>query len=117
MSYLERLRAKISPAALTPEPTKPPKPGYVSFVSTRPARSRPIAIANETSLQDLPLLAALAEFDVLIRRLCDLRGFNDRVRRDMERVRRCMSPDAIGRELPILRHQVIAAEGRSKYDR
>ena len=107
MSYLDRLRAKISPDAPKPEPTKPTKPGSVSFVGARPAPSRQISAANDDTepAQDLPLLAAIAEFDGLIARLCDARGWSDVVRVDLLETRKRMRPDAIRDELPTMRRE------------
>ena len=107
MSYLARLRAKISPEGAIHEPTKPTKPSNGSFVSTPPAPSRQISAANDDSepAQDLPLLAACEEYQALIERLCDLSRYDDDTRRRMHAARCRMSPESLWNDLP--RMQVV----------
>ena len=115
MSYLARLRAKISPEGATPELTKLTKAGYGSFVSASPAASRQNSAANDDTepAQDLPLLAALAEFDALIDRLCELSKHPPEVREEMRRVRYGMAPCNVPRELEEVRELVRRAESRA----
>ena len=63
---------------------------------------------TEIGAPDLPLLAAIAEFDSLIARLCAARGWSDEFRAHLLATRRRMSPDNMRRELPIIRK---AADG------
>jgi len=64
--------------------------------------------------QDLPLLAALAEFDALIERLCDLSRYPADVRENMRQARRRMSPDNLRLELPVMREHLARAEGKAR---
>jgi len=63
--------------------------------------------------QDLPLLAALAEFDALIERLCDLCRFPADVRENMRQARRRMAPGNVPAELDAVREHVRRHEGHA----
>lgn len=105
------LRFKAPAGAMTPElaaKLKAAKPELLVILA---------ANHNGEATTDLPLLTVIAELDSLIERLCNARKFNDGVRLDMERVRRCMSPDAIREELPIMRQRAESANGGARNDR
>lgn len=68
------------------------------------------ADGSEELSQDLPLLAALAEFDALIERLCDLRNHPADVREQMRQVLRRMAPYNVPGELDAVRELVKQAE-------
>ncbi len=108
MSYLERLRAKISPDGVRPELTKPTKPGYVSFVSAPLAPSRQISAANdpEQAGPDLPLLAASIEYHALIDRLT----CTETERLGYHQMANCMSAEALLADLPKLQKVVQDAK-------
>lgn len=99
-----QLRFKAPAGVMTPDLTerlKAAKPELLAILAGQPA-------ANDDTPpeQDLPLLAALAEFDGLIERLCDARAWPDAVRTEMREARRRMSPDNVRKELPYMRQQV-----------
>ena len=112
MSYLERLRAKISPKCATPELTKLTKPGYVSFVSTHPAPSRQISAANDDSeaAPDLPLETATIEYHALIDRLM----CTEEERQGYHRMANHMSPESLVTDLPKMRELVNRPANRKR---
>lgn len=104
MSYLERLRSKLSSEGARPEPSKPTKPGYVCFVGTPPAHSRQILAANDPEQvgPDLPLDAAQIEYHALIERLL----CSEEERQVYRRMANGLSPEALVTDLPKLRDLV-----------
>ena len=97
----DRLKVQAAPGIITPELTarlRAAKPDLLAILSSAKAP----ADDGELS-QDLPLLAALDEFDALIERLCDLRRYDDATRNTMRATRLRMSPDAVRAELPRMR--------------
>ena len=66
--------------------------------------------ADTEPAQDLPLLAALAEFDALIDRLCDLSRYPADVREEMRQARQHMAPCNVPAELDAVRDLVKRAE-------
>ena len=60
--------------------------------------------------RNLPLLAALAEFDQLIERLCDLSRYPADMREEMRQARRHMAPGRVTAELEAVRNLVKKAE-------
>lgn len=97
----DRLKVQAAPGIITPELTarlKAAKPDLLAILGG----AMPPADDGELS-QDLPLLAALDEFDALIERLCDLRRYDDATRNTMRETRLRMSPDSVRAELPLMR--------------
>ena len=89
------LHVKAPVGAMTPELTarvKAAKPELLALLE-----------ADSAGGPDLPLLAAIAEFDALIERLCDLSKHSPNVRERMRQVRRHMAPVNIPRELESVR--------------
>jgi len=106
------LRFKAPAEAMTPELTarmRAAKPELMAILAGD------LAANDDTEpAQDLPLLAALAEFDALIDRLCDLSRYPADVRENMRQARRRMSPDNLRLELPVMREHLARAEGKAR---
>ena len=98
----DRLKIEAAPGIITPELT-------ARLRAFKPELLAILAGDDSEPSQDLPLLAALVEFDALIGRLCDLRGYDDETRGIMRATRCRMSPDNIRAELPIVRRRVNVA--------
>lgn len=71
-------------------------------------------IATDEGNQDLPLLAAVVEFDTLIERLCDLSKYPADVREEMRQVLKKMAPVNVLDELNAVREQVRTLEAGEK---
>lgn len=95
------LRFKAPAGAMTPELTarlKVAKPDLLAILAVD-------ALANDDTDAgpDLPLLAAVQEFEALIERLCDLSRYDDDTRRRMHTARCHMSPESLCNDLPRMR--------------
>lgn len=102
------LRFKAPVGAMTPELTarlKVAKPELLALLSSEPIDTEPAP--------DLPLLAALAEFDALIDRLCAWSKHPPAVREEMRRIRFGMAACNVPREIEVVRELVKLAESRT----
>ena len=108
----DRLTVEAAPGIITPELTarlRAFKPELLAILAGNTAANDDHERDTEPA-QDLPLLAALAEFDGLIERLCDLSRFPADVREEMRQARRCMAPGNVSAELDAVRELVKRAE-------
>lgn len=108
----DRLKIEAAPGIITPELTarlKASKPELLAILAGN-AAANDAPEADTEPAQDLPLLAALAEFDALIERLCDVSRYPADVREEMRQARRRMSPDNLRLELPVMREHLARAE-------
>ena len=104
----DRLKVRAAPGLITPELTarlKSFKPELMAILG-----GTKVPASDGELSQDLPLLAALAEFDALIERLCDLRNHPADVREQMRQVLRRMAPYNVPGELDAVRELVKQAE-------
>ena len=108
----DRLTVEAAPGIITPELTarlRAFKPELLAILAGDAAANDDHERDTEPA-QDLPLLAALAEFDALIERLCDLSRYPADVREEMRQARRCMAPGNVSAELDAVRELVKRAK-------
>jgi len=108
----DRLKIEAAPGIITPELTarlKAFKPQLLVILAGNATANDALERDTEPA-QGLPLLAALAEFDALIERLCDLSRYPADVREEMRQARRRMAPDNVPAELDAVRELVKRAE-------
>ena len=97
------LRFKAPAGAMTPALTarlKASKSDLMATFTGKAARVDTSIVHPESAAVDLPLLDAIAEFDALIGRLCDIRGYDELARAEMLARRMRLSPDAVRKLLP-----------------
>jgi hypothetical protein len=108
----DRLTVEAAPGIITPELTarlRAFKPDLLAILAGNAAANDDHERDTEPA-QDLPLLAALAEFDALIERLCDLSRYSADLREELRQARRCMAPGNVPAELDAVRELVKRAE-------
>ena len=108
----DRLKIKAAPGIITPELTarlKTFKPELLAFLANDPT-----ANDETTPAPDLPLLAAVIEFQALIDRLCLFRGHTETVRGELHAALNGKAPERVIPELVEMREHVARVEQETR---